>query len=32
MTSENPAYEPFTAKAGDYEIIGTVLATIKIWE
>ena len=32
MTSENPAHEPFTAKAGDYEIIGAVLATIKIWE
>ena len=32
MVSDNSAYEPFTAKAGEYEIIGSVVATIKVWE
>ncbi len=32
MASDNPAYESFTAKAGENEVIGAVVATIKIWE
>ena len=32
LVSENAAYDPFAMKAGDYEIIGAVLATIKLWE
>ena len=32
MASDNPGHEPFLAKAGEFEIIGAVLATIKVWE
>lgn len=32
MVSDNDIYKPFTAAAGEFEIIGSVLATIKMWE
>ena len=32
MSSKNPAHEPFTAAHGDYEIIGAVVAIIRVLE
>ena len=32
MVSDNPAYEPFTAKSGECQIVGAVVATIRLWE
>lgn len=32
MRSDNPDYEPYTAKKGEYEIIGAVVAVIKVLE
>lgn len=32
LVSDNPGYEPYTAKKGEYEIIGAVVAVIKVME
>ena len=32
MVSDNTIYEPFVAAAGEFEVLGAVVATIKIWE
>ncbi|MCY4325275.1 MAG: helix-turn-helix domain-containing protein [Betaproteobacteria bacterium] len=32
MGSDNEIYAPFVAEAGEFEVLGSVLATIKMWE
>ena len=32
MVSDNETYKPFVAPAGEFEVLGSVVATIKVWE